>query len=428
MKILRDKFNPFPHIHIKKYLLLFKKMDLLGSYDSSDSESENADSPPAAPVAIQSILRNKSTQNQSVPETTSKIDVSKRGKRILKLSSVLPQEILDRLQRGDGAAYESDSDEEHVVRETTLKRKVDKASGGRNTSSIDSGIDSFLSDLHSVVPSESKEKKEIHKETMGDAFMTVSSTIIRKQKPGQVVNIHEPRTSSAPKIPFKKKEDVVVEDVVHSDSDQDEEGNDLPNENVETLFPQAETRAPVKQPIVRRPMDAAPSISRFQNVHSSIKSIPLPPPQEKVLSQGQVDACNEQNEMNMETSNHKSKRSKREIEKALRAGNFENIDSIATQTIDTRQYEHPDEQQTLATSGLATEGSSSFRTSVLERYVPSEGMSVQGGVSGKMKGKSQIHSLVSSAASYEANQRRMAAMGMGKAKSGRADAKRKYGW
>lgn len=408
-------------------------MDLLGSYNSSDSESENADASPAAPVApIQSILRNKSTQNQSVPETTSKIDVSKRGKRILKLSSVLPQEILDRLQRGDGAAYESDSDEEHVVRETTLQRTVDwnksKTFDGRNTSSMDSGIDSLLSDLHSVVPSESKEKKEIHKETMGDAFMTVSSTIIRKQKPGQVVNIHEPRTSSVPKVPSKEKDDVVVEDVVPSDSDQDEEENDLSNETVETLFPQTETRVPMKQPLVRRPMDAAPPISTFQNIHSSIKSIPLPPPKEKALTQGQVDTSTEQNTINVDGSNHKYKRSKREIEKALRAGNFDNIDSIATQTIDTRQYEHPDEQQTLATSGLATEGSSSFRTSVLERYVPAEGMSVQGGVSGKMKGKSQIHSLVSSAASYEANQRRMAAMGMGKAKSGRADAKRKYGW
>jgi hypothetical protein len=136
----------------------------------------------------------------------------------------------------------------------------------------------------------------------------------------------------------------------------------------------------------------------------------------------------EQNEMNLDSSNQKAKRSKRDIEKALRAGNFENIDSLTTQTIDTREYDQPDEHQILATSGLAAEGSSSFRTSGLERYVPSEGMSVQGGVVGKMKGKSQIHSLVSSAASYEANQRRMAAMGLGKAKSGRADAKRKYGW
>jgi hypothetical protein len=416
-------------------------MDLLGGYDS-DSGSESADAmenvtdQKQPPAAVKSILRNN-TKHQLVPErTTTKEDASKKGKRILKLSSVLPQEILDRLQRGEGA-YESDSEEdEHVVSKTTPAQRTaglnqSKTSRSSINDSMDSDIHSLLSDLHSVIPSESKEK-EVRKETMGDAFMTVSSTIIRKQKPGQVVNIHEPRTSSEQKNPSKEKkmEDLVVEDV-HSDSDHDQkESNDdgITSKTVQTLFPQAEARVPIKRPLVRRPMDAAPSISSLKGIHSSIETMTLPPPQENVPAQAPMYHQTEQNEMNLDSSNQKAKRSKRDIEKALRAGNFENIDSLTTQTIDTREYDQPDEHQILATSGLAVEGSSSFRTSGLERYVPSEGMSVQGGVVGKMKGKSQIHSLVSSAASYEANQRRMAAMGMGKAKSGRADAKRKYGW
>jgi hypothetical protein len=418
-------------------------MDLLGGYDSdSGSESvetsEQLHNTKQPPVAIQSILRNNNnnnnnnTKSQTIPQITK--EVSKKGKRLLKLSAVLPQEILDRLQRGEGA-YESDSDEEIVRQKGAVPpQKAGTKKDRMSTSSIsvtgamDTDIHSLLSDLHSVVPSESKEK-EIRKETMGDAFMNVSSTIIRKQKPGQVVNIHEPTTNSTEQMPLKNdtnnKKDIVVEEV-HSDSDKEEE-NDT-NIKLQTLFPQAETRLSMKQPLVRRPMDAAPLISTSKGIHSSIKSMPLHSPQEQLPSQGLISKPSEQNEMNLESSSHRSKRSKREIEKALRAGNFENIDSLATQTIDTREYEQPDEHHILATSGLATEGSSSFRTSGLERYVPSEGMSVQGGVVGKMKGKSQIHSLVSSAASYEANQRRMAAMGMGKTKSSRVDAKRKYGW
>ena len=99
-----------------------------------------------------------------------------------------------------------------------------------------------------------------------------------------------------------------------------------------------------------------------------------------------------------------------------------------TQKIDSISSNSPNEQQILASSGLS-EGGSSFGTSGLERYIPSEGASIkQGGLSGKMKGKHQIHALVSSAAKYEAEQRRMNAMGTNKGKSSRADAKKKYGW
>eukprot|EP01083_Nonionella_stella_P098767 277848_1 len=133
------------------------------------------------------------------------------------------------------------------------------------------------------------------------------------------------------------------------------------------------------------------------------------------------------------------KRSKRELEKMLRSGNF---DSIQTQKIDSFNYAQQgtggdQHQQLLSTSHV--EGGGSYGTGGgLKTYAPSMGTTVtQGGaaaaglgLSSKQKGKNQIHSLVSGAAKLEADHRRMSAMGMtkGGGKARRADAKRKYGW
>jgi len=124
------------------------------------------------------------------------------------------------------------------------------------------------------------------------------------------------------------------------------------------------------------------------------------------------------------------KMSKREREKALRMGNFDVIDSsYITQNIDSANYAAPDESDLLATASTSNPSASSYNTSNLQMYVPSEGTSVGShDVSSQQKSKHQIHSLVASARKLEADRARLGAMGVGRGKSTRTDAKRKYGW
>lgn len=402
-------------------------MDLLKTYDSdSDSERDalpnvNVDSRstnihlPLAPTkpSMHSILRNKSnTAEKSKP-------LSKKGKKLLKLNAVLPKEILERLQRND--EVDDSSDDENDVKKPKTSVALPKKHAMKDSS--DDGISSLLLDLQSVVPSDSAaEKKKPPEDKIGRAFMISSSTIMTKQQSGQVVDIHASNNTTSKKI---QAEDVSSESENETEAikyQKKEDGDDTEDnttgklQNPSNMQQQQYSR---KATNIRRAMDAAPKVSNMNPVVYITNIRPSHPP---------IPAFQDASDESYNISKPSSARSSREIKKALRQGNFDSIESLTSQTIDTREYDIPDEERLLATSGIAVEGSSSFRTSGLERYVPSEGMTLQGGVAGKMKSKSQIHSLVSTAASYEANMRRMTAMGLNQSKSGRGDAKRKYGW
>lgn len=395
-------------------------MDLLGGYGSDDSDDSSASDSAKLPVQSDATI----SKRQELKEV-----VSKKGKKLLRLNAVLPPDILDRLTKG--AASDTDSDDDEEGRTKLNKRegkkfvkKKDITIGLGSSSAADNGLNSLLTDLSGFTPSVVVKKGEEKEEKLGMAFMTVSTSVSRKKRnePSDVVDIHQSLNTNN-----KASKKIVVEDV-----DSDSEG-ETPSQNrsltqaeekdkAEPLFtskPSSYIRRTVPRPPsglsagMKRPINATPMPSNYNSTLN-----PSAPSAERDRGQQY-----EQQEVQLP----QKKRSKKEIEKALRAGNLDSVNEY-TQKIESISSNTPNEQQILASSGLS-EGGNSFGTSGLERYIPSEGASIkQGGLSGKMKGKHQIHALVSSAAKYEAEQRRMNAMGTNKGKSSRADAKKKYGW
>jgi len=502
-------------------------MDLLGGYDSDASSSDEGPSLPSASATATATATVVSMAPQAKPQQAqpsqtntsantntktkpSNINVSKKGKRLLRLNAVLPPEILERLTRStvqgsggydDGSSSssssssssdaDSDNDNDNNNNDSSKQKQKQKQTRKQKQKQLrvatkakplkkqeitnaasDKGLNSLLSELQGFSPSKKAAAPAVKvKETLGMAFMNVTSTTVVRQKRNDisnVVDIHESSAATRTHSASVKKNDIVVEDVDSSDDDDDDDDSDdgstgsMDNDmsspaTAEPLFPAKEPAKPsdnssnssrlrynVPRPnvtmglsagMIKRVTNAAPSVSSssYNSTMATSQAQPQPQPQQQRTQQHQTAATSTSTSTAVDAP--KKKRSKRELEKALRAGNFDGLDS---QKIDSMNYAPPNEQQILAASGAAIGGDgtgtgtgtgASYRTSGLERYVPTEGMSIaQSGLSGKMKGKHQIHSLVSSAAKHEADQRRMAAMGTNTVKSNRADAKRKYGW
>eukprot|EP00554_Chaetoceros_debilis_P005222 CAMPEP_0194090284 /NCGR_PEP_ID=MMETSP0149-20130528/38396_1 /TAXON_ID=122233 /ORGANISM="Chaetoceros debilis, Strain MM31A-1" /LENGTH=506 /DNA_ID=CAMNT_0038774487 /DNA_START=92 /DNA_END=1612 /DNA_ORIENTATION=- len=380
---------------------------------------------------------------------------------------------------------DDDGDDDEIKNKTTLQKNSQNTSkitikstsqkqtilGQIESHSEDIGLNSFLSDLSGVIPSAKPKKKEttghLNEEKMGFAFMTSSTSITRKKKNGNdVIDIHGGGGGvflQEGKTPKSKRIETVVEDVTSDDnSDDEDDERDHRNIDVEPLFPSQSSKI----------LEAtARSIHVSSSIQSSSRSMasstrirragpPMPPsslsaglfvrnptpgsgtgaqPLQTSAQSDPLEKLNSQSQTQETKKAQHPKRSKRELEKMLRSGNF---DSIQTQKIDSFNYAQQgtgghQHQQHLSTSHV--EGGGSYGTGGgLESYAPSEGTNVtQGGaaaaglgLSSKQKGKNQIHSLVSGAAKLEADHRRMSAMGMtkGGGKARRADAKRKYGW
>jgi hypothetical protein len=502
-------------------------MDLLGGYgsdaDSDASSSSNdeqtpAPSPAPSPSRTPSISM-KSTNvadratatvakkhgidtntNTNTNTTHKKGHISKKGKRLLRLNlnAVLPPEILKRLTQstvqGMGAGNSDDSDSDNDDNGNNngegKETKPSKSNKKQSTSTAaDKGLNSLLSDLNGFAPTSKVTKtssatrtatatatkiksgtqqNDDKKETLGMAFMNVSTTVLRKKRNDDslVVDIHGKSMNNS------KEEQVIVEDVdVHSsDSDSDHDTDtDTKTATPQTMFPEknkessksnaypstatATTSRSRIHSSVRVPRPAAPGIQRAPNVAPSLSSSSLYNTIGTSASASMTSASaasmaqsqfqhpipqQQQQQQQQPPQQPNKKRSKKELEKALRAGNLESLDihqyTQNAHTMDSINYApHQNHDQLAPGSDTGAGTGGSYHAGGLKHYVPSEGATVKG-FSGKMKGKHQIHSLVQNAANLEANQRRMDAMGMGmggagrKGKSSRADAKRKYGW
>ena len=412
-------------------------MDLLGGYDSDDSSG--SESPAVASVSRPAETTNSATPGMSAPAQQKLNKALKKGKRLLRLNAVLPPEILNRLAKGASSDTDSDSDDEQQQR-TRKTRNVKK--GAKMTpkkkpenSAADKELDSLLTDLNGCAPIEkimcSRSTGVAEHETLGMAFMKVSTSVVRKKRneDSHVVDIHGTKVAHAQP---EKKQAMIVEDV-ESDLDQNDKEQNTEKEKTIVVNESSSLASARMQCNIPRPMPIPPSgfsarMKRPLNVAPSVSI--LPQHQHQHLPEQQIEKL--QLEQQQQQKQQPKKRSKKELERALRAGNFDSINEY-TQKIDSVNYTNANEQQYLATSGMGEDsiGGSSFRASGMERYVPSEGASLtQSGLSDKMKGKHQIHALVSNAAKFEADQRRMAAMGntSRNKSSSRADAKRKYGW
>eukprot|EP00985_Skeletonema_marinoi_P005882 scaffold2557_cov139-Skeletonema_marinoi.AAC.15 len=403
-------------------------MDLLQGYGSSDSDNDSVSSNLQPAPQYQSATAKPAAAKLSTSTTN-------RGKRILSLGAVLPPEIFDRLTRPADADDSSTSSFEggDDNRAGSKKRKRTKNGDDSVTSSKPSnnsrgGVDrtelnSFLSELRSA-PMEkkdgndanSKNKSQNNKsEKLGMAFMSFTES---KHNSKEVVDVHAAKPSAPRPRPTARND---------SNSQRKSAAPSL-------SFSRISTAAPVANNV---PMPQYSSTSNYNNIPA------YHVPQE---TQQQMNAPIHSNntttkdDYNAKNTMTKSRKQRREEERALRSGAAFQNPSAATELHQPSPTEFAPTAHAAAIASRAARfrgagggGGGGGSVKNISMYDPKEGSDVAGqGVTGKHRSKHQINSLMANAISLEAHraaESELARIGGGqKGGSSRADAKRKYGW
>lgn len=364
-------------------------MDLLGGY-GSDSEDSSSIEDNAVPVS--------SVKKESIPQNKSSTKESKKGKRLLQLNAILPQAIFERLSRPE---EDSDSDSDSPVQQS---RRIPKKSSFPSSSSNNhenNFFGSLLDDLKSVAPTTTTKTTPttllVSEEKMGMAFQTTSSVKRKKTKAVEVVNIHDTTTTI---------------DDNHQDDDEQtiESSHDNSRMDQKTKIEQSKIR-----------ISAAPPINS-KSGNDAIHPPTIP------LNNDNIQRGNDGVEKRQPAM------SKREMEKALRAGNLNLIHQSA--------HSNLVEMEGAPTAGIGTtttkeeweqlkmtHGKVNLRG--LVSYDPKAGSDTTvNDLTSKHRSKHQIHQLMASAARLEAQ--RSSSLPGNASSSGRnthrTNAKRKYGW
>lgn len=367
-------------------------MDLLGGYGSDDSESSDKGDDIPEPTTAK-------------PATASSVKTSRRGKRIVSLHAVLPTHILDQLEKSTATGnVDSDDDDDD---DALPAHQAPKQDGKRHAVvGKDEGLSSFLSDLKSAPTStflgksnNVADEKSAPSQPLGHAFTTTTSvTTSRSNEGNKVLDVHA-------KKPAEPRVSTVTEKL-----------------------------SQVAQPAVSRSVAAAPPVPRPSSVSvprpgmnrplvsANVAPPPPPPAAGQVAMQQTAYYKPEQEEEPKVDPRLAKKRSRKEMEKALRSGNMSALEDISDMTtLEAEGSVYVPQEET-----YAVPSSGAVRMTSVRMYDPKAGSDVvQSDVSGKQRGKHQINQLLASAASLELQRAR--AVGGG-AKPKRADAKRKYGW
>ncbi|KAL7465472.1 hypothetical protein ACHAXS_005799 [Conticribra weissflogii] len=402
----------------------------------------------------------------------------KPGKRILSLGAVLPPEIFDRLTRGPQDGSDDSSVSSVEVEEGAgggaggKKRKrmrpvfKSDGDGGENSRGNEMGdrseFNSLLNELRSTPlhgkssidkpeqanlkadPSNSNGNNvsQMNDGKLGMAFMTSSTTTIRKRRGGdEVVDVHAVRAE--PSSEYLKMQVETLEDESEKNSPK------LKMTAPTISFSRKSAAAPLPNSFAKAEQIRQQSYPTMEMVDSS--------PETETNSNENVSNNNHNYNHGNETiedfnkfiSNPemKSRKQKRDEERALRSGQaFHN--SATTATTDIYQPSPTEFAPTAHAAAIASRaaryrgssgsGNGGGRGGLgnIAMYDPQAGKDVKGvGVTAKHKSKHQINQLMASAISLEANRAADAELakfgvgnGGGKGSSSRADAKRKYGW
>mmetsp|Transcript_4740 Transcript_4740/g.6861 ORF Transcript_4740/g.6861 Transcript_4740/m.6861 type:complete len:328 (-) Transcript_4740:146-1129(-) len=327
-------------------------MDLLGDY-GSDSELS---------------LQDDGLKKNSRPEA-----ISRNGKKLISLHSVLPSHIFERLVAGNS---HMDSDDEDDELQRNVSREKMKLQPG-----TDKGLSSLLTELSSITKSKTAKRtldgSGSKHEQMGQAFLKVESTVLTsndKSNKEQVEKVHD--TSS--------------------------------NNN---FF---DARLNVKSQKVKSVLKSRVNLAPY---NADLR----PQTWQNNVSEAQVSTSpTEHTKVPEDSSFGHTKISRREMEKSLRAGKLDIVDAYdGTRNIDDEAFVYVTEQN----QPIGETGNGGIRVAPVAMYDTKSGKDVVGGISGKARGKNQINFLMASAAALEANKASQL-----KAKSYRVNAKRKYGW
>ena len=403
-------------------------MDLLHGYGSSESD-DDSEPPPSVLPTPQKIVPATSTAEAATSQSAT---TSKRGKRILSLGAVLPPEIFDRLTKPADADDSSTSSFEggDDKRSCSKKRKRKNENNGKdddiafdrnllhnNSSGTDrTELTSFLSELRST-PMEKRDGSDAAKisqqnksQKLGMAFMSYTET---KHSSNEVVDVHAV-TLSAPKPPPSTAKDPNLQ---------------KKNATAPSLsFSRISTAAPV--------VNAPPPSQSYNNIPEYY--VPQETQQTRTSVQSDTTHANNYNPSN---SFAKSRKQRREEERALRSG------AVFHNSMATTEIHQPSPTEFAPTAhaaaiasraaryrGVGSGGGGGGAVNNISMYDPQAGTDVSGqGITGKHRSKHQINSLMANAISLEAHraaESELARLGGGQkgGTSSRADAKRKYGW
>jgi hypothetical protein len=402
-------------------------MDLFAGYGSSSDEEENNPKQNETKVvsAVTATAAVSTAASSSSSKSKSTTAAMRRGKKIISLSAVLPQHILDQLTKAEGASDDSDSDDEdendynHKVgtRKPNPKPPVESASLGNSSNNAkDKGLASLLSDLQAA-PTQgligSKKKKtetnSVASEKMGAAFLssttttsTTATSAVEATQHGEVRDIHSHSSSSS-----------------------------LPVETRKAAPSLSRVAAPRPAAPLRRPISAAPPVAPLPPKAPPIPRPAYPQPTASAQQQqhSYPDSYPETETATPNTQQSK-KRSRKELERALRGGNMDIIDDREDGLqVQSMQQVQPD-AYTPQEESYAAVPVHGVKVAPTAMYDPSAGQAVVGtSAAGVKRGTNQINQLMASAANLE--QQRTQGIGATANQAGkthRANAKSKYGW
>lgn len=410
-------------------------MDLLGGYDSN-SDSDDGPAEPVAPPPSQpptvpknSIPSTKSTTNADDKKKKANL---KRGKKLLKLSSVLPEHIWNQLSKGGGPQEDSDDDDDDDDKEgkkkkeekerrqsqkkrlpgdksdlTTLLELLPKSKTGNSLLGKSSSILGEDSSSTIIKGSSQKNASDTAKDGLGSAFLSSTVEVVRTKKStgGVVRDIHKPVVET------------VDDEDEENDDDEDDDNNNVYQEAKKSkVSPQVATSF---SSVPRPRVTPAPSYqSRTAAPPVASRYPPPPPPSYPVHAAGSASIPSyTQQQQQPQRSNKKSR--KRQMEQMLRQGNLDGVTSDVHLEGQDNVYQMPQDQQT---SSYQSHG---VRVVPTVQYNVGSGSSAASmGISGKQRGKNQMNSLLASAASLESQRARVPQ----KQSTHRANARTKYGW
>jgi len=433
-------------------------MDLLGGYGSSDGDSDGSS------ASVQSATGPAPPPPPPAAATTAAGGggISKKGRRLLSLGAVLPPEIFDRLVRDEQGGSSSDSEQSagsysnhgaggdnggtsstSKKKKRAPKRKTAGSTGvglgGGSAVPPPGEMGDLLRELRSapsVGPAGGEQGQNATKkkpppppreEKLGMAFMTVTTTVASKKDVG-VENIHTSRSVAG------------LAAAPSAEAAESTRGDDMNRKK--PAFAAATRRAAAPGVAVPRPgLSAAPSV-RTGAAYA-------PPQQQQQQQQQQYQYQYQNNQRAQQQQYHQEpamgaqqsrKKSRKELERSLRAGKFDALGDDARATTVHQDdldygggYAPTEADLSEAAARTAAANAAKSGAAGLRMYDPSAGGDVDVGaeVSQKHRSKHQINQLVAKAAVLEAHR----AGGVGpsgqrsvKGSNSRADAKRKYGW
>jgi hypothetical protein len=378
-------------------------MDLLTGYGSDDSNENgekrnDATKDPVILVEAPSTLPTATT----TMTTTATATTTRRGRKLLSLTAVLPQHILDQLTKAqmqgniDG---DMDDDDEDGTYRTSSKRDSsmpDKKAAPNHVHTVkDAGINHLLSDLHAAPMKHAMKQSTLLTsnngtgEKLGAAFLTSSVHVSTTHKLGENSEVRD----------------------IHGNT-KDEKGISQPTSSVSKYLLSVPKPTDVPRP------SATVYAARVELENDSELQPPFPPPDPpESLMDTTTTAYNDHSDY------ASRKRSRKDLEHALRQGHLHAIqdDSRVAHLVQASPTAYQPDEQSYA---VPVAGVKVVPTAL---YDPSQGQAVVGSGGHKGRGKNQIHHLMAAAADLELARARGQAPAASNAQH-RVNAKRKYGW